>query len=224
MSERKRTGRTAGSARRRGTLLTRAPLIGLIGPIGCGKSTVAGWLRERGAAVVDADLLTRALMVPGAPVTEAILARFGERFRRVDGSLDRAALGRLVFADEKRLAELESIVHPVVAGVLEAAIREADYQGPPAIVLEAIKLVEAGHADWCDEVWLVACDADAQLARLTGRGLSAADAHQRIAAQQASSRIWQAAATRRLATDGSPAAVEAEVDAALSEVIRRHRR
>jgi len=138
MSERKRIGRAAGPVHRRGTLLTRAPLIGLIGPIGCGKSTIAGWLRERGAAVVDADQLTRALMIPGAPVTEAIIARFGERFRLADGSLDRAALGRLVFADEQRLAELESIVHPVVALVLEAAIREADSQGPPAIVLEAI--------------------------------------------------------------------------------------
>ena len=69
--------RRDASEPRRGTLRTRAPLIGLIGPIGCGKSTVAGWLAERGAVVVDADELTRQVMSPGAPVTESIIARFG---------------------------------------------------------------------------------------------------------------------------------------------------
>jgi dephospho-CoA kinase len=227
VSERARTGRTrrpgVSGRTRRGTLLTEAPLIGLIGPIGCGKSTIAGWLREGGAAVVDADLLSRALTVPGAPLTDQIIARFGERYRCPDGSLDRGALGRLVFADEKRLAELEAIVHPVIAGVLEAAIREADSRRPPAIVLEAIKLVEAGHATWCDEVWLIVCDPETQLARLTGRGLPAADARQRIAAQEGSMDAWRAAATRILDTSGSRPDVEAQVRAALDDAMAGHR-
>jgi dephospho-CoA kinase len=224
MSERSRARQQTGpDAGRRGTLLTEAPLVGLIGPIGCGKSTVAGWLRQRGAAIVDADLLTRALMVPGAPVTEAVIGRFGEEYRRPDGSLDRAALGRLVFSDSRRLAELEAIVHPAIAGVLEAAIREADSRHPAAIVLEAVKLVEAGHAGWCDEVWLVACDPETQLARLTGRGMADADARQRIEAQQASMAAWRAAATRVLDADGSPAAVAARVDRALHGVLSRRK-
>jgi len=222
VSGRKRTASGAGSTRR-GTLLTKAPLIGLIGPIGCGKSTVAGWLSERGAAIVDADQMTRALMVPGAPVTEATIARFGERFRRPDGSLDRGALGRLVFADPERLAALEAIVHPAISGVLEAAIREADMRLPAAIVLEAIKLVEAGHAQWCDEIWLIVCDPGTQLARLTGRGLTAADARQRIVAQEASLEIWRAAATRVVATDGSIEEVEARIAAAFRETLARRR-
>ena len=211
------------SAPRCGTLGTRVPLIGLIGPIGCGKSTVAGWLAARGAAVIDADALTREIMAPGTPVADAIVARFGGEFRRPDGSLDRAALGRLVFADPVRLAELESIVHPAVAGLLEASIRAADSRGPAAIVLEAIKLVEAGHAPWCDEVWLVICDPETQLVRLTGRGMDEPDARQRIAAQAASLALWRAAATRTIRTEGPRAAVERAVEAALQEALARHR-
>lgn len=215
--------RRGAGPRRRGTLGTRAPLIGLIGPIGCGKSTVAGWLAARGAAVIDADDLTRELMAPGTPVAEAIVERFGEEYRRPDGSLDRVALGRLVFADPERLAELESIVHPAVAGMLEASIRAADSGGPDAIVLEAIKLVEAGHAPWCDEIWLVVCDPKTQLARLAGRGMAEPDARQRIAAQAASLKLWRSTATRTIRTDGSRDVVERAVIGALGEVLARRR-
>ena len=210
------------SSPRRDTLGTRAPLIGLIGPIGCGKSTVAGWLAARAAAVIDADDLTREVMAPGTPVADAIVARFGAEYRRPDGSLDRVALGRLVFADPVRLAELESIVHPAVADLLEGSIRTADSRGPAAIVLEAIKLVEAGHAPWCDEVWLVICDPETQLVRLTGRGMDEPDARQRIAAQAASLALWRAAATRTIRTDGPRDAVERAVEAALQEAVARH--
>jgi dephospho-CoA kinase len=207
----------------RGSLGTRAPIIGLIGPIGCGKSTVAGWLAQRGAVIIDADRLTRDVMAPGAPVTQAILARFGEEYRRPDGSLDRAALGRLVFADPVRLAELESIVHPAVARIEREAIQSADARRPPAIVVEAIKLVEAGHAAWCDEVWLIVCSASAQLGRLIDRGMDESDARQRIAAQASSLAAWRAAATRTINTDADRGAVENAVAAALEEVLDRFR-
>jgi dephospho-CoA kinase len=203
---------------RRGTLGTRAPLIGIIGGIGSGKSTVAARLASRGAVVIDADELTRELMAPGTPVTAAILARFGDAFRRPDGSLDRAALGRLVFSDPERLAELESIVHPAVGEVERERIHAADAGRPVAIVIEAVKLVEAGHAGWCDEVWLVVCEPEAQLARLIGRGMAESDARQRIAAQAASMPLWRSAATRVVRTDGPLAQVDELVDALLEEV------
>jgi len=203
----------------RGSLGTRAPVIGLIGPIGCGKSTVAGWLEKRGAVIIDADQLTRSIMTPGSPVTDAIVTRFGTEFRLADGSLDRAALGRLVFADPARLGALESIVHPAVARLEKDAIRAADARRPAAIVIEAIKLVEAGHADWCDEVWLVVCNPEVQLGRLVGRGMSDSDARQRTAAQSASLALWRSAATRILCTDADPAAVEGLVAAAFEELL-----
>jgi len=176
------------SAPRCGTLGTRVPLIGLIGPIGCGKSTVAGWLAARGAAVIDADALTREIMAPGTPVADAIVARFGGEFRRPDGSLDRARPGppRLRRPGPPGRARVDR--PPRRCGSPGGFDPRGRLARPAAIVLEAIKLVEAGHAPWCDEVWLVICDPETQLVRLTGRGMDEPDARQRIAARPPRSR------------------------------------
>jgi dephospho-CoA kinase len=202
---------------------TKTLLIGLIGPIGAGKSTVAGWLAARGVVVIDADKLTHELMAPETPVTAAVFERFGERFRLPDGSLDRRGLGRLVFSDPESLSSLEAIVHPAINLMLERIVRKTGEQGPPAMALEAVKLVEAGHAAHCDEVWLITCDPAAQLVRLVGRGMSKVDALQRIEAQAPSLPLWQAAATRTIGTDGSRQEVESAVARALDEALARHR-
>ena len=158
--------------------------LGLTGPIGCGKSTVARWLGERaGVVVVDADQVARDVVEPGEPALDAVIARFGERFRQADGSLDRAALGRLVFADPAALRDLEAIVHPAVRPRILAAIADARNEGAVAVVIEAIKLVEGGLSATCDEVWLVTCDPTVQRERLVGRGTAPADAATRIDAQ-----------------------------------------
>ncbi len=174
--------------------------IGITGPIGCGKSTIAGWLGELGAHVIDADAVARDVTAPGQAALAAVLARFGDRYRFGDGSLDRAALGRLVFSDPTALEALEAIVHPAVRIRIEAAIREAEAGGVPAVVIEAIKLVEGGLAAECDEVWLITCGAATQRDRLVGRGTSAEDAAQRIASQADLARRLRPAATRILDT------------------------
>jgi dephospho-CoA kinase len=193
--------------------------IGITGPIGCGKSTVAGWLSERGAVVVDADRLARDVTAPGSPELAMVLQRFGDAVRAPDGSLDRAALGRIVFADPEALRDLEVIVHPAVRPRIEAAVQAAHEAGAPAVVIEAIKLVEAGYGIQCDEVWLVTCDGAAQRERLLGRGVEAEDAERRVAAQGDITERLRPAATRVIDTSGSPAAARERVEAALAEAV-----
>ena len=158
--------------------------IGITGPIGCGKSTVARWLGERsGVVVIDADRVARDVLAAGSPETDAVYARFGDELRRANGELDRTALGRLVFSDPAALRDLEAIVHPAVRPRIVAEMDAADAAGADAVVIEAIKLVEGGLADLCDEVWLVTCGPEVQLERLVGRGGDGDDARDRIAAQ-----------------------------------------
>ena len=188
--------------------MSRALRIGLTGPIGCGKSTVAAWLADRGAFAVDADAVARAVTAPGEPAHDAILARFGGAVRAADGTLDRAALARLVFADPALLHELEGIVHPAVRPRILAAMAAADRAGAPAVVVEAIKLVESGLAALCDEIWLVDCPPGAQRARLLGRGMAADDVDRRIAAQGDLAGRLRPQVARILATDGEAAVTE----------------
>jgi dephospho-CoA kinase len=177
--------------------------IGLTGPIGCGKSTVASWLAELGARVIDADVVARDVTPPGSPELAAVVAEFGPGILRDDRSLDRAALGRIVFAEPAALARLEAIIHPAVRPRILAAIADAKRDGPPAIVIEAIKLVEGGLAALCDEVWLVICEPAEQLDRLAGRGESAADAKARIAAQAGIFERLRESTTRVIDTSGT---------------------
>ena len=178
-------------------------LIGLTGPIGCGKSTVAGMLAELGGTVVDADALARDVTAPGEAALAAIRDRFGDGVFGRDGSLDRAALAAVVFADPAELAALEQITHPHVRVRVDQALERAAASGDPFVVVEAIKLVEGGLADRCDEVWMVECDPQAQRTRLEARGMTVDDAERRIAAQGRDIVERLAArATRRISTTG----------------------
>lgn len=193
--------------------------IGLTGPIGCGKSTVAGWMAELGARVIDADRVARDVTHPGSPELAAVVGEFGPGILRDDGSLDRAALGRIVFAAPAALARLEAIIHPAVRPRIVAAIAEADREGPPAVVIEAIKLVEGGLAMLCDEVWLVTCEPADQLERLAGRGDTSSDAEARIAAQAGIVERLRQSATRVIDTSGPISAARSRVESAWAEAV-----
>ena len=198
-------------------------VIGITGPIGCGKSTVAAWLGELGAVVIDADLVARDVTPAGSAELAAIAAAFGSDVLRSDGALDRAALGRIVFADPAALKLLEAIVHPAVRPRILAEIEAARVGGAVAVVVEAIKLVEGGLATLCDEVWLVTCSAEAQLmrvrARAAARGEDAADAEARVDAQQGLAERLRASATFVLDTSGFEDATRALVVAAYEDAL-----
>ena len=158
-------------------------LIGLTGNIATGKSLVARMLSDLSAHVIDADELVRELQRKGTPVWAGIVGEFGEEILRADGEIDRAKLGALVFSDPRALRQLEAIVHPAVGREIERQI--SNHQSPiQAVVIEAIKLIEAGLHERCDALWVVTSRPDVQLERLMRtRGLSEADAQVRIAAQ-----------------------------------------
>ena len=169
--------------------------IGLTGGIASGKSSVGRLLAERwGLPVLDADVYSREALAPGTPATAAVLARYGKRVEvpapaapgwpqpLVAPTLDRAALGRIVFADPVEQRWLEQLVHPIVRQRFDAEL--ARLVGVPVVVLMIPLLFEAGLEALCGEVWLVDCDEAEQLARLMARDqCNEADARARIAAQ-----------------------------------------
>jgi dephospho-CoA kinase len=165
-------------------------LVGLTGNIGCGKSTVSALLAEQGAAVSDADQVTRQVMQPAQPAYDAIVQTWGTKIlTEPGGPIDRQALGRIVFADPSALRQLEAIVHPATRRANEQWLAEQDAIAYAAhrrglVVLEAIKLIENEYPAICDAVWVVRCDEHEQVRRLVeSRGMTLEDARQRIAAQ-----------------------------------------
>jgi dephospho-CoA kinase len=155
-------------------------VIGLTGPIASGKSTVAELLRRRGAEIIDADRVYRSLLHPESELWRQVVERFGPAIVGSDGEIDRAALGRVVFADPAALADLDRITHPAV--VAEVRTRMARSKAP-LIVLEAVKLVQSGLASDVDALWFISADPETRLQRLMARsGMDDASARARIAA------------------------------------------
>ena len=184
--------------------------VGLTGGIASGKSAVAERLAARGATIIDADLLAREVVAPGTRGLAAVVERFGEGVLQPDGSLDRARLGDIVFADERARAALEAIVHPAV----RTRAREIE-EGAPAgtVVVHVIPLlVETGLQHDFDTVVVVDVPEDVQLARLIARnGLTKTQARQRLAAQ--SSRGERLAAADVVLDNSGPLAeLDREVD------------
>ena len=161
--------------------------IGLTGGIGSGKSTVAGMLRELGAAVIDADAISRGLTAAGGAALPEIARQFGTHMIGADGALDRSAMRQLVFADPAARQRLEAIIHPLVGQQTAERAQAALAQGCRVLVHDVPLLVEAGER-WrrqLDRVWVVDCEEATQRQRVMVRsGLSAAEV-QAIIDQQA---------------------------------------
>ncbi len=166
------------------------PLVALTGGIASGKSTIAARLAEHGAVVVDADAVVRELQQPGMPVLAAIAEAFGAELLRPDGSLDRAALGAVVFADERARHALNAIVHPAVAAESARRFRAALDADPRAVVVYDVPLlVEARPDDPWDLVVVAHAPEETRVQRLVElRGMTEADARARVASQASDER------------------------------------
>lgn len=162
----------------------RTVVVGLTGGIGSGKSTVARMLEESGARIVDADRIAREVVAPGTEGLEAVRARFGGAVFDLDGRLDRAALGAIVFSDAKARADLEAITHPRIAAVAAQETARAIAEHVPVVVYEAALIVENRLYEGLDALIVVACAEQTQVRRVVERdGLSEDEARRRLSAQ-----------------------------------------
>jgi dephospho-CoA kinase len=157
-------------------------LVGLTGGIGSGKSTVASRLAERGALILDADEFAREAVTVGSPGLDAVVRRFGRGVLRDDGSLDRAKLAEIVFADEQARRDLEAIVHPYVRRRIADGVTE-NAPSDRIVVLVNPLLIEMGTHRDCDVVVVVSAGEETQVRRSVERGMGEDDVRARIAAQ-----------------------------------------
>ena len=190
--------------------------VGLTGGVASGKSTVSAMLAELGAVMIDADVLARDVVAPGTDGLAEVVEAFGPEVLAADGSLDRPALGAIVFGDEQRRRVLEGIIHPRVrarGAEIEAAATEG------AVVVHDIPLLaEIGQAAAFDAVIVVDVPVEIQVERMVGlRGMTREDAEARVAAQ-ASREDRLAIATHVVDNTGTLAQLQARVDAVYVEL------
>jgi len=182
--------------------------VGLSGGIGSGKSTVARGLARRGAIVIDADAIAREVVEPGRPGLAAVVDRFGPEVVDAGGRLDRPVLAALVFDVAAARADLNAIVHPLVAA--ETARRLAGAPPDAVVVLDVPLLVEAARSGY-DVVVIVEAPEAVRLERLVARGMAEEDARRRMATQ-ASDAERRKVADVVLDNSGSEDGLEAQID------------
>lgn len=191
--------------------------VGLTGGIGSGKSTVAGMFADRGAVVIDADIIAREVVRPGQPALQEITETFGPDVVSDTGELDRAGLASIVFTDEKALAQLNAITHPRIAARTQELMAAAD---PDAVVVYDMPLlVENNLTEGWDWVVVVEAPLSQRIDRLRERGVGADNMEQRMAAQ-ASDAQRRAVADVVIVNDGDLSDLSARVDVAWRQVAR----
>ncbi len=197
-------------------------VIGLTGNIATGKSTILGYLREKCAFIIDADKLGHRVIEPGGQAYDAVVRTFGREILGEDGTIDRKKLGKIVFSNPIDLGKLEKIVHPKIFDLGKQEIAENE---SPVIVLEAIKLLEAGlMSTLCDEIWVVTSSLTTQLRRLLeARRMEESEARRMIDLQPPqAAKVNQA--DRVIENDGSLTELHTQLDAIWEDLKQRYPR
>lgn len=158
--------------------------IGLTGGIASGKSTVSNWLRDKGAPIIDADIVAREVVEPGTPGLVALVKEFGDEIITPEGTLDRPKLGSIIFNDEAKRKRTNDILHSYIKQRIDELAHNFAKDGYKAVIYDIPLLIETDWYKEMDEVWLVAVDEIVQTARLRERnGYSEEEAKSRIASQ-----------------------------------------
>ena len=197
-------------------------VIGLTGTIASGKSTVSRYLGRRyGAIHIDADLVAREVVESMAKELSGV---FGEEILKEDGTIDRKALGAIVFSDQEALSELNRLVHPRtcenIAAQIETIGEEASEEKTDIVVVEAIELIRSGLRDVVDTIWVVYADPEVRIKRLMSeRLLSEEEASDRLASQWDDETYRSYADTVIHSTDGDVGMLFRQVDRAMEKIL-----
>jgi len=186
-------------------------IIGLTGPIAAGKDEVAKILRRRRIPVIDADKLAHTLYIKDSPLWRKLIKTFGSRILNRGGKINRKKLGRLVFADKRKLKELDQLVHPYLK---KAVIQEVESKRSKMVAINAAVLKKIGLLDCVDEVWVVTASKAVRLKRLLKSGFSKKDAEARLRSQM-SGKDYLKIGTARVENDGSKQKLRRQVLALL---------
>jgi dephospho-CoA kinase len=197
---------------------TPLKVICLTGGLASGKSTAVKHLADKGAAVIDADILGHQAYNPGTAAFEAVVAAFGEEVRGNDGQIDRKVLGGKVFGKPDELRKLTDIVWPEIRRLAELEIDAITANNPDAIVvLEAAVLFEAGWEDMGEEIWVLTVDRETAIERSMARDNAPRDAVERRLDSQLSNEVRTSRADVVITNDSNVAAMLAQIDTAFAK-------
>jgi len=196
-------------------------VIGLTGGMGSGKTTVGRWLEEKGAALLQADLIAHEVYAAGTPGWQQVVDAFGPDVVAPDGSIDRSRLGAIVFRDREALLRLNAITHPATRDLLSQRLAQLAAGGTEIAVLEAALLLEAEWESLVDEVWVLAVPDAIAVGRITEKtGMSQEDARLRILTQLTNEDRRERADVL-IDSGGSLAETKREVDRAWGQMLER---
>jgi dephospho-CoA kinase len=193
-------------------------VVGVTGGIGSGKSAVTDHLASLGVTIVDADLAARVVVEPGRPALDAIADRFGEGILQADGTLDRAALRGIVFAEPEQRAWLEQLTHPLIGEEIQQQLARST---SPYTVLSSPLLLETNQRDLCDLVVVVDVPESVQLSRTMARDNNDEVQVRRIMSAQSSRAERLAAADEVISNDASLEVLHARVERLHKSLLKR---
>lgn len=143
-------------------------VVGLTGNIGCGKSSLSDIFRAEGIKIIDADIIARQIY-EDEKLLSKVYETFGNDIKNEDGSLNRKALGRIVFSDDKKLIQLNKLTHPVIRQKVSDEIEEYKSQNEEIVILDAALLVESDYLNFIDKLLVVTCKENIQIERIIAR-------------------------------------------------------
>jgi dephospho-CoA kinase len=198
-------------------------VLGVTGGIGCGKSTVCKILRDLGAAIIDADVISRQIVMPGENALNELIITFGTDIVDEIGQLKRKRLAEIVFEDKDKLQKLNCIMHSHVATIIQARVKELALQKNKIIVIDAPLPIRTGFLDLCDQVWTVSAQMELRIDRIIKRsGMTYDEAVSRIKAQ-ISEKEYISIANTVIYNNGDYVQLEEEVKNKFNSILEKYK-